>query len=248
MRDLFILAIHLLVTVGKLLRPGGVRAVAAESLLLKHQLLISNRSRHRAPNLTTLDRVVLGLTTLFVSPRRIPKLGALIKPTTLSKFHKALVQRKYRLLFSSSSNRRKPGPKGPCAELIAAIVELKTRNPKFGYLRIAQQIARTFGVDIDKDIVRRVLAKHYRPGDSGTNGTSWLTFIAHAKDSLWSLDLFRCESILLRSHWVMLVMDVFSRRIIGFGVEPAPIDGLSVCRMLWSHLRPATTEALEHRP
>jgi len=61
MRDLFILAIHLLVTVGKLLRPGGVRAVAAESLLLKHQLLISNRSRHRAPNLTTLDRVVLGL-------------------------------------------------------------------------------------------------------------------------------------------------------------------------------------------
>jgi hypothetical protein len=84
MRDLFILAIHLLVTLVKLLRPGGVRAVAAESLLLKHQLLIGNRSRHRAPNLTTLDRVVLGLTTLFVSPRRIPKLGALVKPTTLS--------------------------------------------------------------------------------------------------------------------------------------------------------------------
>ena len=71
-------------------------------LLLKHQLLISNRSRQRAPNLTTLDRFVLGLTTLFVSPRRIPKLGALIKPATLFKFHKALVDRKYRLLFSSS--------------------------------------------------------------------------------------------------------------------------------------------------
>ena len=70
MRDLFILAIHLLVTAAKLLRPGGVRAVAAESLLLKHQLLISNRSRHRAPNLTNLDRFVLGLATLFVSPRR----------------------------------------------------------------------------------------------------------------------------------------------------------------------------------
>jgi hypothetical protein len=33
------------------------------------------------------------------------------------------------------------------------------------------------------------------------------------KDSLWSVDLFRCESILLRSHWVMVVMDVFTRRI-----------------------------------
>ena len=61
----------------KLVRPGGVRAVAAESLLLKHQLLISNRSRQRAPNLTSIDRFVLGLTTLFVSPRRIAKLGAL---------------------------------------------------------------------------------------------------------------------------------------------------------------------------
>ena len=34
MRELLILAVHLLVTVAKLLRPGGVRAVAAESLLL----------------------------------------------------------------------------------------------------------------------------------------------------------------------------------------------------------------------
>src|ERR1700730_5317756 len=117
MRDLVILAIHLLVTFAKLLRPGGVRAIAAESLLLKHQLLISNRARQRAPNLTATDRVVLGLTTLFVSRRRIPKLGALIKPATLLKFHKALVSRKYRLLFT-------PGPKGPSAELIAAIVEM----------------------------------------------------------------------------------------------------------------------------
>ena len=54
MRDLLLLAVHLLVTFAKLLRPGGVRAVAAESLLLKHQLLIRNRSRQRAPNLTRL--------------------------------------------------------------------------------------------------------------------------------------------------------------------------------------------------
>ena len=52
MRELVLLAVHLLVTVAKLCRPGGVRAVVAESLLLKQQLLISNRSRQRAPNLT----------------------------------------------------------------------------------------------------------------------------------------------------------------------------------------------------
>jgi len=230
MRDLVILAVHLLVTCAKLLRPGGARAVAAESLLLKHQLLISNRARQRAPNLTTLDRFVLGLTTLFVNPRRIAKLGALVKPATLFKFHRALVDRKYRLLFSSSPHRCKPGPKGPSPELIAAIVDMKRRNPCFGCRRIAQQIAHAFGIEIDKDVVRRVLAQHYRP-ESGTDGPSWLTFIAQAKDSLWSMDLFRCESILLRSHWVLLVMDVCTRRLVGFGVERANIDGVSVCRM-----------------
>ena len=73
----------------------------------------------------------------------------------------------------------------------------------------------TFGVEVDKDVVRRVLAKHLRPGDGG-GGPSWLTVIGHAKDSLWSADLFRCESILLKSHWVMVVMDQYTRRIIGF--------------------------------
>jgi hypothetical protein len=106
MRDVLILAVHLLVTCAKLLRPGGMRAVAAESLLLKHQLVISNRSRQRAPNLTTLDRFVPGLTTLFVNPRRIAKLGVLVKPATLFKFHRALTDRNYRLLSSSSSRRR----------------------------------------------------------------------------------------------------------------------------------------------
>jgi len=203
-REILVLVIHVLVTLAKLFRPGGVRAVAAESLLLKQQLLISNRSRQRAPNLTSTDRILLGLASLFVRPHRLPKLGALVRPATLLKFHAALVQRKYRRLFSSSpSSRRKSGPKGPSAELIAAIVALKGRNPHFGCVRIAQQITRAFGVEIDKDVVRRVLAKHHRPGDPGTTGPSWLTFIAHAKDSLWSVDLFRCESILLDSYWVL---------------------------------------------
>ena len=140
------------------------------------------------------------------------------------------MDRKYRLLFSASSPRRNPGPKGPSVALIAAIVEMKGRNPKFGYLRIAQQISYVFGVNLDKDVVRRVLAKHYRPA-LGADGPSWLNFIVQCNDSLWSVDLFRCESVLLKSHWVMVVMDVFTRRFVGFGVTRAPIDGMSVCGM-----------------
>jgi transposase InsO family protein len=45
------------------------------------------------------------------------------------------------------------------------------------------------------------------------------------------LDLFRTESILLRSHWILVVMDQFSRRIVGFGVQAVTVDGPALCRM-----------------
>jgi hypothetical protein len=63
----------------------------------------------------------------------------------------------------------------------------RRRNPRFGCPRIAQQINMAFGTHIDKDIVRRVLANFYRPV-SGGKGPSWLTFLDHTKDSLWSID------------------------------------------------------------
>lgn len=44
MRHLFILTIHLITTILRLVRPGGLRAVIAESVLAKDQLLILNRS------------------------------------------------------------------------------------------------------------------------------------------------------------------------------------------------------------
>jgi hypothetical protein len=77
---------------------------------------------------------------------------------------------------------------------------MKRRNPRYGFPRIAQQIARAFDVEIDKDVVRRVLAKHYRPNPNSGCGPSWLTFIGQMKDSLWSVNLFRCESIRLKTH------------------------------------------------
>ena len=122
-------------------------------------------------------------------------------------------------------------PYSPSAELIAAIVEMKRRNPRFGYQRIADQVNLAFDVPVDKHLVRRVLAKHCRP-DPGSGGPSWLTFLGNSKDSLWSVDLFRCESLILRTHWVMVVMDQHTRRIVGFAVCCGSPDGPSVCRML----------------
>jgi putative transposase len=135
MREWLILVAHLIVTIVKIATPGGARSVVAESLILKHQLLILNRSRRRAPKLGAVDRVLLGLGALLVSPRRLLKVTIAIRPATLLRFHRALIRRKYRLLFSGRP-RCRPGPKGPSDELIAVILEMKRRNPRFGYLAV----------------------------------------------------------------------------------------------------------------
>jgi hypothetical protein len=69
-------------------------------------------------------------------------------------FHRALVQRKYRLLFSSKQ-KTKPGPKGPTLELIRAVVEMKQRNPTWGCPHVADQINLAFGTSIPKELQKR---------------------------------------------------------------------------------------------
>ena len=234
MRDIFTLFLHVIVTVIRLVRPGGLRSVVAESTLVRHQLLILNRGRKRAPNLRVSDRIIAGLCTLFMRPARVLRSAIVLRPSTLLRFHHMLIKRKYRLLFSPNE-RRRPSPKGPTKELIDAVVETKRRNPSWGCPRIAEQITLAFGVDIDKDVVRRILAMHFRPGSG--SGPSWLTFLGHVKDSLWSADLFRCESLTLRTHWVLVVMDQFTRRIVGFGIHRGIVDGSALCRMFQQAIR-----------
>ncbi|HEC11814.1 MAG TPA: transposase, partial [Acidiferrobacteraceae bacterium] len=230
MKNGLILLLHLLTLLIRLTRPGGAKAIVTENLALKHQLLIAQRRHHRSPNLTVLDRYLLGWSAMLMSPRRVLRCAIVVKPTTILAFHRALVTRKYRLLFGAK-RKTTPGPKGPSQALIEAIVEIKQRNPRFGCPRIAMTIVNTFGIEIDKGVVRRVLAAHYTPDPDKGTGLSWLSFIGHTKDSLWSIDFFCCESITLQTHWVLLVMDQWSRRIIGFAVHQGPVDGPALCGM-----------------
>ncbi len=157
--------------------------------------------------MTPWDRLFVGLCSLWIAPGRWKKLAVVVWPSTLRRVHEALVRRKYRFIHTA-----------------------KRRNLRFGCLKIAQQISYAFGIEIDKDVVRRILEKHHLPA-SGDDGPSWLTAIAHAKDSLWSLDLFKCESIVLQSDWVMVIIDVFTRRCMGYAVARGDIDGPAVFQM-----------------
>ena len=180
----------------KLMAPGGLRPMAAEMAMLRHQLQVISKKHRRSPRLTPEDRFVIAITAFFIPTRRLKRVAIIFKPATILAFHRALVRGKYSILFGNKT-KNKPGPKGPSTDLIEFILALKTANPRIGCGKIAIMATRALGNEVDPDMVRRILNRHYKPpiGD----GPSWLTFIGHTADSLWSLDLFHCESVLLQS-------------------------------------------------
>ncbi len=82
MHDLAVLFLHLLATVARLAGPGGARSVVAESVLVKHQLLILNRSRKRSPHLRLSYRIVAGVCALLMRPGRLVRSAIVLKPST----------------------------------------------------------------------------------------------------------------------------------------------------------------------
>ena len=82
MKDVLLLLIHLLTATAKLLDPGGVKGIIAESLLLKQQLIVVCRPRQRAPNLSPFERFLFGFCSLFLRPSRIVKTAVGIGPST----------------------------------------------------------------------------------------------------------------------------------------------------------------------
>lgn len=111
MRSLLEFAIHILFTLFNLCKPGGVKAIMAENIALRQQLIVVKRKRKRAPQLSTKDRLLFGFLASFISHSRLDKIAVVIRPATILKFHKALVDRKYKLLYSNKG-KKKTGRKG----------------------------------------------------------------------------------------------------------------------------------------
>ena len=111
MRDPIILLVHLIATLARLMGPGGLRSVVAESVLVKQQLLMLNRSRHRAPNLCASDRILAGVCALFMRPARVIPLGDRAETVDDPGLPSGVcAQRKYRLAVFTRSAAA-PAPK-----------------------------------------------------------------------------------------------------------------------------------------
>ena len=83
MREVVVLLVHLSARLADLLGTRGTRAVVAENLIFKQQLLVIQRSRRRAPNLRPSDRLLLGFLSRFLEPRRLVRAAVILNAGSL---------------------------------------------------------------------------------------------------------------------------------------------------------------------
>ena len=84
MKEVLLAVLHLAVMTARLCGPGGVRAVIAENLLLKQQLIVLRHHRRRSPKLTRIDRLLCGWWSLFLRSGRIQKITVAFRPRSRS--------------------------------------------------------------------------------------------------------------------------------------------------------------------
>jgi len=224
--------VHDMMRILSLLLRQGEQGLIAEVLLLQQQLHTIAKDGKRCPNLTPTERCIFAILTGFISETRLNAVAIIVKPATLIKYHSALVKNKFSVIFGNRKrDKQKPGPKGLSQEVINAIVQAKILNYRMGANKIKEMINLHFKLELTERQVRHVIKTYYKPDPLEQYKRSWLTFLGHTKDSLWSLDWFRVESATLQSYWVMVVMDQFTRKVLGFGVNRFDPDGPSIVKM-----------------
>lgn len=227
MRTIIFFFLDILRLVFVVQRKDGFKKIVSENILLRQQLQICSRKLKKCPPLKVSDRVIFSLFSIFIEPKKMHRVAIMLTKETMLKFHKALIKRKYSIIFRNKNKR--PGRKRTSKDLVKLVVETKEKNPTYGCPKIVSLIFNVFEIKISVETVRKILIKHYRPLPG--NGPSWLGKMGNSKDKLWSLDFFRVESILLQSLWIMVVMDQFSRRIVGFEVCADNLSGSKICSM-----------------
>jgi putative transposase len=138
-----------------------------------------------------------------------------VSPRTVLRWHACLVKRRW------TYPRRRPGRPATAPGLRALVVEMARDNPTWGYRRICGELA-GLGYAVAASTVWKILK------DAGVDpapcraGQSWGQFLAAQAHSIWAVDFFHVETVLLRRLYVLFFIEHGTRRVHLAGVTAHP--------------------------
>src|SRR5664280_2447338 len=194
--------VRLLVGGGQQGQDGGGKDL--EILVLRHQLRVLERTAG-PPRLRTIDRVLLA-----AASRAIPRdrwVAFLVTPATLLRWHRELVRRKW-------TYRRigRPGRPPIDPQVRALILRLAGENPRWGCVRIEGEL-RKLGIRVGATTIRTLLRTARLGPAPRRTGPTWTEFLRAQAGGIIACDFFTVEPAWLRTLYVLVFIELGSRRI-----------------------------------
>jgi putative transposase len=192
--------------------PPDRQELAIEVLLLRHEVHVLQRQKHR-PSISWSDRALFaGLLGLLQRDRRHLRL---VQPETILRWHRALVGRKW--TYPST----RPGRPGIPRGTTAIILRLARDNPTWGYRRIHGELSR-MGIALAPSSIWEILHRHEIDPSPQRTGQSWQEFLRAQATTILATDFFTVDTVLLRRFYVLFFIELDTRRVHLAGVTARP--------------------------
>jgi putative transposase len=170
------------------------------------------RRQVKRPDLLPADRMILAALGSRLPPGRL-----LFSPATLLRWHRELVRKHW----SAYGRRPRRGRPPISDELRDLILRLGRENPRWGERRIQGELLK-LGHQVSAATIRAILRRHRVPPAPRRNGPTWAQFLSAHAGAILTCDFFTVDTVLLRTLYVLVFMEISSRRILYFNCTAHP--------------------------
>ena len=193
-----------------LISPRAV--LAAENLFLRKQLAFYQEHQIRPRRLTAATRFSLLVWSRFCDWRSTL---VIVKPETLIGWHR----KGFKLFWKQKSRPGRPRIPGELRQLIDEMVR---ENPTWGQARIADELFLKLGIKVSPRTVRAYWPSPMLPTRPRLAPQSWHTFIHNHAQAVVACDFMVAITARFRVLYVLLLIEIGSRRIIHCSVTEHP--------------------------
>ena len=187
-------------------------SLVAENLFLRKQLAFYQERKVKPGRLTDAARIALVFWSRWLDWKQAL---AIVQPETLIRWHR----RAFKLFWWWKSRPGRPRLPRNIRDLIARMAR---ENPTWGQERVADELSLKLGIFVSPRTVRA-----YWPSDPNrrcrtTSSQRWQTFVRNHARSIIATDFLVAVTARFRVLYVLVVMEIGSRRILHCNVTAHP--------------------------